>query len=341
MKLLKTIIPWILTILLFVFLFSRIPVDQVIDTLANARWGLYLAILIPYSCLYLLLDAGAVTVAVRRFHAKVRYREMIPVRAVTYVLSLVNHNVAQGGLALWLWRKEKIPFLAIAGTMIFLAFIEISDLILVSSLGAAMAGTSVPGLREAYFVLYAVLAGILFYFRGLKLLGIPRPAPGLLSTFDRARIVDYLAVLAFKATALFLAAVLNWVAVGFFGMDIPFFVVLANLPLIYLASAVPLTVAKLGTAQAAWVFLLGEYAPEANLLAYSLCAHLMFLVTNALLGVCFLPLKGREIWDLAQRREELLAEAGAESRTGQEGRATPDTTRARTAAPDEEKQEPG
>ena len=106
-----------------------------------------------------------------------------------------------------------------------------------------------------------------------------------------------------------LAAVLNWAAVGFFGMDIPFFAMVANLPLIYLASAVPMTVAKLGTAQAAWVFLLGSYAPEANLLAYSLCAHLMFLVMNAFLGVCFLPFKGREIWELAEKREELMAEA--------------------------------
>lgn len=313
MKIIKIVVPWILTILLFVFLFSRIPVEQVVQTLAEADWLLYIAVLFPYSCLYLLLDTGAVTVAVRRFHAPVRYTEMIPVRAVTYVLSLVNHNVAQGGLALWLWRKEGIPFLAIAGTMIFLAFIEISDLILISSIGAAIAGTEIPGLQQAYLVLYAILAGILFYFRGLKLLGVQRPAPGLLSTFDRARLVDYGAVLVFKATALLLAAVLNWKAVQFFGMDIPFFAMLASLPLIYLASAVPLTVAKLGTAQAAWVFLLGSYAPEANLLAYSLCAHLMFLVMNALLGVCFLPFKGREIWELAEKREELMAEAGVSS----------------------------
>ena len=318
-KILKVIVPWALTILLFVFLFSRIPVTQVVGTLKSAQWGLYLAILFPYSCLYLLLDTAAVTVAVRRFHAPVRYSEMIPVRAVTYVLSLVNHNVAQGGLALWLWRKENIPFLGIAGTMVFLAFIEISDLILVSSIGAVMAErTAIPGLQKSYFLLYGVLGAILFYFRGLQLLGIKRPAPGILSTFDKARLIDYLAILSFKATALLLAAVLNWKAVGFFGMEIPFFAILANLPLIYLASAVPLTVAKLGTAQAAWVFLLSSpTAPEANLLAYSLCAHLMFLVMNALLGVCFLPFKGKEILELAENREALMAEAQRESNAGE------------------------
>ena len=46
----------------------------------------------------------------------------------------------------------------------------------------------------------------------------------------------------------------------------------------------------------------------------------MFLVMNAFLGVCFLPFKGREIWELAENREELMAvakkEAGGEAGQG-------------------------
>ena len=52
MKILKAVVPWILTILLFVFLFSRIPVEKVLATLASADWGLYIAILVPYSGVY-------------------------------------------------------------------------------------------------------------------------------------------------------------------------------------------------------------------------------------------------------------------------------------------------
>ena len=74
---------------------------------------------------------------------------------------------------------------------------------------------------------------------------------------------------------------------------------LANLPLVFLVSALPLTVAKLGTSQAAWVVLLGGYAPAAGLLAYSLAAHALFLAMNALIGLLFLPRAGRELWALA------------------------------------------
>jgi hypothetical protein len=221
------------------------------------------------------------------------------VRAVTYLLALVNSNVGNGGLALWLHRREGIPFLAMAGSMLFLAFVEVYQLVLYSSLGVLLAGTTVPGLRDAYVTLYAVLLAWLLYFNGLRALGVSRPAPGLLATFGRARLGDYLVILAIKSVSLLMAIVVQHVGLGLFGMNVPLGVLLANLPLVFLVSAVPLTVAKLGTSQAAWVLLLGAYAPAAGLLAYSLAAHALFLGMNALIGLAFLPRAGRELWALA------------------------------------------
>ena len=63
---------------------------------------------------------------------------------------------------------------------------------------------------------------------------------------------------------------------------------------------VPLSDGKLH-ASVAWAMLLGGYAPEEKLGAYSLASHLAFLVMNALLGLAFLPRVGREIWDQAER----------------------------------------
>src|SRR5690606_39176379 len=121
----KAALPWVLTLLILEYFRRRWNVGAVIDTLAGARWGRYLALMVPYSIVYFLLDSLAVTTAVRRFHVPVRYRDILPVRAVTYVLALVNSNVGQGGLALWLHRRESIPLLAIFGTFLFLAFVEI------------------------------------------------------------------------------------------------------------------------------------------------------------------------------------------------------------------------
>jgi hypothetical protein len=49
------------------------------------------------------------------------------------------------------------------------------------------------------------------------------------------------------------------------------------------------TVAHLGSTQAAWIFFFSQFAPTPRLLAFSLAAHLVFAFTRALLGVLWLP----------------------------------------------------
>ena len=66
------------------------------DTLSAARWGRYLCLLAPYSLFYCLVDSFAVQQAVAWFNVRVPYRDMLPVRATAYILSLVNTQLGQG-----------------------------------------------------------------------------------------------------------------------------------------------------------------------------------------------------------------------------------------------------
>jgi hypothetical protein len=303
----KIALPWLLTLLILDFFRRHWDLAAIAATLRDARWGLYVALMVPYSLIYFVLDTLAVTVAVRRFHTPVRYRDILPVRAVTYVLALVNSNVGQGGLALWLHRREAVPLLSIAGTFLFLAFVEIYQLVIYSSVGVAIVGSKVPDLGIVYLLAYLLLIGWLLYFNGLRALGRARPAPGLLATFGRARLADYAVILLIKSASLALAIVTHWEALQLFGIHVPMLALLANLPLIFLGSAVPLTVGKLHAA-ALWGYLLGTvggYASPESLGTYSLVAHLTFLSMNALIGIAFLPSTGREIWQMgAAGREE-------------------------------------
>jgi hypothetical protein len=85
------------------------------------------------------------------------------------------------------------------------------------------------------------------------------------------------------------ALVAHYYAAGAFGMHIPFAQMLAFLPVIFMIAALPVTVAHLGSTQAAWIFFFSQYAPAPRLLAFSLAAHLVFSSTRALLGLLFLP----------------------------------------------------
>ena len=73
---------------------------------------------------------------------------------------------------------------------------------------------------------------------------------------------------------------------------------LASLVLVFLAAALPISVAHLGTSQAAWLLFFSNNASQAKILAYSLAAQLTFMLCNALIGLVFLPRASRELTEL-------------------------------------------
>ena len=78
----------------------------------------------------------------------------------------------------------------------------------------------------------------------------------------------------------------------------PFVKLMLFLPLVFLAAALPIGVAHLGTSQAAWLLFFSANAPSAKILAYSLAAHFTFMFCNALIGLCFLRRAIRELTGL-------------------------------------------
>jgi hypothetical protein len=249
---------------------------------------------VPYSIVYFLVDAFAVQQAVSWFNVRVAYRDILPVRATSYILSLVNTQLGQGGLAVYLHRRHHLPFWEITGTVIFIAFVEVYQLAFYSFVGAA-AGGELHGVapREVYGVLAAYLAVHLWYFarpRGGRL-GQAR----VLAAFRKARPHHYLRLLLYKTPNLLVAVTVHWLALPLFGMEVPFTMLLAYLPLVFFFAALPIAAAHLGPSQAAWVYFFRGVAPEAGLVAYSLAAHLAFVVMNALIGLCFLRRAAREL----------------------------------------------
>src|SRR5204862_462369 len=108
--------------------------------LGGARWGRCLLLMVPYSAVYFFIDAFVVQRAVSWFNVPVAYRDILPVRATTYILSLVNTQLGQGGIALYLNRRHHIPFWEVTGTVLFLSFVEVYQLAFYSLIGAVAAG---------------------------------------------------------------------------------------------------------------------------------------------------------------------------------------------------------
>jgi hypothetical protein len=300
------------TVAIFAGLFWRIPFDRFWAALEGAKIAPFVAVMASFSLVYFLVDTLVVTLLLRWFHGSARYRDLLPARAVTYLVSIVNTQLAQAALALYLQRRYGLPLARLAGTIALLALLEVTQLVLFATVGWLSLGDAAPAGIGLVPLAWAGLWAVLLFVARSRSEALPAWIRGtpLLETFRELRAVHVAAVLALKAGVFLTSILAHRTALRFFGIDIPALELLACLPIVYVVAALPITVAHLGTSQAAWIYFFADRAPEASLLAYSLAAHLTFMLANGALGILFLPLAWRDLFGDRARLEPGTAASG-------------------------------
>jgi hypothetical protein len=298
----------IVTAAIFYFLFRRIPIDRLLSALQRADYTVFFAAMIPNTLFYFFWDTLVLAVAVRWFHAPVRYFDLLPARAASYVVGFFNTNAGRGTLALHLARRLQSPFLQLGSTVLFLVLSEYLHLVAWATIGILQIRSEVA--RDLLWgppLVAAVWLAVFTYSRlspvspardpahpegpASRILRVVLAPRGwaLMRTFRLAPARRYVQIVLLRAPMFFVSLCLHYAAARAFGLSLPFVALVAFLPVVFMIAALPITVARLGTTQAAWVFFFGTYADAPTLLAFSLAAHLTFAATRALLGVAFLP----------------------------------------------------
>lgn len=277
------------------------PLAYLIDFFRDVDWLLWLALMIPYSLFFFLVDAHVTWRVIRWFNApQIRLSDVLPIRASAYILSLVNEQVGKGAMSLYLYRRYDVPGFEAISSMILLGLMEIYQLLLFSAIGVFVgfdvleqASTALPLHRilPAVYIVALVYAPLhLLFFAGRLGSWSLRDHP-LLSAFRRATPLQYLLVILFKAPNLIAGVGVYTVALALFNVPVSLIQMLAFLPVIFLAAALPLPFHA--GALALWTVLFPAY-PEVG--AFSLVMHTFFVSFNALIGVLFLPKANRELF---------------------------------------------
>jgi hypothetical protein len=276
------IVSVVLTVAIVAFILRRVPLSSLAGALDDANRGRFLALMIANTLFYFAWDTLVLTTVVSWFHGPVRYRELLPVRAASYVVGFFNTNLGRGAMAAYLSRRLRAPFLELGSTVLFLVFTEYTQLVLWAMFGLI-------GLRtEVSRSLLAVAAAVAVFWLVVRWLLVPR-GWSISRTFRLATPARYGTIVLLRAPMFFVSLVLHYHAAHAFGIHIPFGQLLAFLPVIFMIAALPVTVAHLGGTQAAWIFFFSQHAPTPRLLAFSLSAHLVFTLTRALCGILWLP----------------------------------------------------
>jgi hypothetical protein len=280
--LVRPVVSVLLTAAIFALILRRVPLPALAAALDDADRGRFLALMIPNALFYFAWDTLVLTIAIRWFHGAVRYREILPVRAASYVVGFFNTNLGRGAMAAYLSRRLHAPFLELGSTVLFLVLTEYTQLVLWAMLGLL-------GLRaDVSRSLLGVAAAVAAFWLVVRWLVAPR-GWSISRTFRMATAKSYGAIVLLRAPMFFVSLVLHYHAAHAFGIHIPFGQLLTFLPVIFMIAALPITVAHLGGTQAAWIFFFSQFAPAPRLLAFSLAAHVVFSATRALCGLLWLP----------------------------------------------------
>jgi hypothetical protein len=307
----KKIVPYIVTLLIFALIFWRIPMSRVGAALEDVPIVKFLGVFLPFSVVYWVVDSVCLTWVVRRFNAPLRLSDIMPIRASMYLLALINTNLGQGGVAWYLHRKAGIPFLEVLSSILFIALMEVYQLFLFSTVGLVFYQSGSPAqneivgiMRVVYVVAWLLLVAVIVLFARARHSDRMRAwistsrFGSIARTFFAARPRDYATVIAIKAPSFLMSLLTQYIALSLYGIAVPFVKLMLFLPLVFLAAALPIGVAHLGTSQAAWLLFFSANAPSAKILAYSLAAHFTFMFCNALIGLCFLRRAIRELTGL-------------------------------------------
>ena len=266
------------------------------EVFASVDWIPWIFLMVSYSLLYFAIDTLVITKALGWFIAEIRYRDILPIRASAYIISIFNEQIGKGAMAYYLNKRDQIPGWEVGSVMLFIMFCEMLYLLIWATIGYMVAGSALPpvfalipyiaGAAAVFFIVWVM------YFQGKILPGNTLRDRRILHAFKLARFWHYGAFFLLRSPALLTAVVVYTIALNLFGVEASFLTLLPFLPVIFFAATVPTPMRA--AAITFWVLLFPEN--EGQMAAFGFVQHNFFILFNAAIGLLFLRRAQREMF---------------------------------------------
>ena len=300
-------LPWLITIVCFSYLYTKLSgaaaregiglLAYLGGVFAQVDWGQWLALMIPYSIFFFIIDTLVVWRVINWFNTRVSYKDMLPIRGSSYILSIINEQVGKGAMGLYLNRRYQVPGWEVGSSMVFIMFCEFYYLLMWATLGWLIGRDSLPA--EFGLIPWIALIAALFFIVWILLFRTSlgqsasfrdRPA---FKSFREAGPLHYLVLIILRSPALLAAVVVYTAALGLFGVETNLLQMLGYLPVIFFGAATPGPMRTV--AITLWVILFPGH--EGQMTAFGFVQHNFFIFFNAAIGLIFLRRANRELFD--------------------------------------------
>ncbi len=299
-------LPWVVTFACFSYLYAQVDrqaaregqsaIPFLASVFADVSWWQWLALMVPYSVFFFLVDSLVVWRTITWFNTRVSYADVLPIRGSAYIISILNEQVGKGAMALYLNRRDGVPGWQVGSSMLFIMFCEFFYLLSWATVGVLLRWDELPEVFHSIPII-ALGAALFFaawvlYFRGKIAPGMRLRDREILHAFRSARARQYGLIILLRSPALLAAVVVYTRALELFGVDVEMLDMLGYLPVIFFGAAVP------GPFRAVAIALWTQLFPEnpGQMAAFGLVQHNFFIFFNAAIGLVFLRRANRELF---------------------------------------------
>ncbi len=306
------LLPWLITLVCFTYLYFQIEaqagrqepplsaVGLLGSVFAEVDWVRWLALMIPYSAFFFLVDSLVVWRIINWFNAKVPYTDILPIRASAYIISILNEQVGKGAMAIYLHRRDGVPGWQVGSSMLFIMFCEFYYLLSWATLGALLQWDKLPPVLQNIPVV-ALIAAVflvawLLFWSGMFAPGVALRDRQILRSFKKARFTNYLAIVLMLSPALLAAVVVYKESLALFGQETTYLEMLGYLPVVFFGASIPGPFRAVAVAM--WPLLYPDRAAEMS--AFGLVQHNFFIFFNAAIGLLFLRRANRDLFSESQ-----------------------------------------
>jgi hypothetical protein len=217
--------------------------------------------------------------------------DVLRAKAACSVLLTLGYFLGGGGYAVWIARTTRVGAARAAGTVLFIMASDLTAVCAVAGASMWLGGAEVPhALRNTATTIFFVQVALMLVGPHGAWLRMP-------AIFEPWRLVPRrwsLLQIAGRIVNITVLTSFTWMAMRVFGLQVPAAAAAMYMPMILLVASLPVNVAGLGAAQAAWLLFL-PWASGAQLLAFQALWHVMSGVGILVRGLPFVRRVVREV----------------------------------------------
>lgn len=260
---LRRLVPWLAGALILIAIAARIRIGAFTSAMGHGPYVQLALVNLAFSAVVLGSDSSATWVGLIALGMRRRFANVLAVRGATYALYVVNYAVGQGAFGYYL-KKSGQPAMRAAGATLFLIGTNLATLLLLTLVAVVLRGDHAGG-QLLWSVLVGGCLGFAVYLAVIALAPAPLARLPVLAPLFEAGVRGHALALIGRLPHILVVVIGQWLAVRVWGIDLPFSAGMAVIPVVVIASVLPITPVGLGTAQAAMVLLLSDFAAGATI----------------------------------------------------------------------------